>query len=259
MRRIVKNILFLILYAMRPLLGSHASILMYHSVSDSTAFFSVPPKEFERQMVYLARKKYRVIALSDLITMMKQGEDIGGCVAITFDDGYEDFLINALPILRKYTFQATLFLATGLLGSIRRTTNETTPALMMKEEAEKICKEKNIHCMPHTVSHPDLSKVSVEEAIREIEHSRRDVENVSGVEAKIFAYPKGRYTDEVVGYLRKNGWDAAVTVIPGLVNGRSDLFLLPRNAVDRQTSFVQFKGKVSGGIMLYVKLRSLFT
>lgn len=259
MRQFVKNILFFILCVLRSGLGSHASILMYHSVSDSTAFFSITPKEFERQMAYLARKKYRVITLSHLIAMMKQGEDIGGCVVITFDDGYEDFLINALPILRKYTFQATLFLATGLLGNAHSTTDRSGPPLMKKEEAEKICKEKSIHCMPHTVSHPDLSKVSVEEAIREIEHSRTDIENISGVKAKIFAYPKGRYTDDVVGYLRKNGWDAAVTVIPGLVSSEGNLFLLPRNAVDRQTSFIQFKGKVSGAIMLYVKLRSLFT
>ena len=207
-------------------------------------------------MAYLARKQYRVVPLPDLVAMIRNKNNISGCVAITFDDGYDDFCTNALPILQKYRFPATIFLATGLLESVRHTTEGSGIPLMKKNEARRVCKANGIHCMPHTVSHPDLRKISIQEGIDEIEQSRVDTENISGARAPIFAYPKGKYTKEVVVYMRRHGsWEAAVTVMPGLVDIQSDLFLLPRNAVDSKTTLTQFKGKVSGAIALYVKLK----
>ncbi len=41
-------------------------------------------------------------------------------MAITFDDGYVDVLATALPLLERFDLPATVFLATGWLGSSRR-------------------------------------------------------------------------------------------------------------------------------------------
>ena len=35
---------------------------------------------------------------------------------ITFDDGYKDLIINALPLLKKYNFKATCFIVSDLIG-----------------------------------------------------------------------------------------------------------------------------------------------
>jgi len=231
---------------------------MYHSVDDNSKFFTISRNDFERQMAYLAGKGYHVVPLPHLVSMIKRRKSVAGCVALTFDDGYEDFYTNAIPILQKYKLPATVFLATGLIGKTYNTVDGEELSMMNKETALRVCKEKDIYCMPHTVTHPNLRDISLEESIREIESSRIDVEGISKREARVFAYPKGRYTQKIINYLRNKNWDAAVTVNPGLVHMNSDIFSLSRNAVDSSTSFTQFKGKVSGAITLYTKLRSLF-
>lgn len=74
-------------------------------------------KVFERQMRYL-KTHYNVIAFDRLIDCLKEGEPIPpNSVIITFDDGYKDIYTLAFPILKSYGLPATVFLATGHIGT----------------------------------------------------------------------------------------------------------------------------------------------
>ena len=75
-------------------------ILMYHSISNSNNQLSVPIKNFEKQMKLMSRNGYRTVNLQKLSSI-----DEGKFFIITFDDGYEDVFLNALPILKKYNFK----------------------------------------------------------------------------------------------------------------------------------------------------------
>ena len=96
-----------------------AIVLMYHSISDGSADAHVDPANrlplaaFERQMAFLAEHR-KVLSLSALVDQVSRGESPpAGSVCITFDDGYLDNLTVAAPVLAKYSFPATLYLATG--------------------------------------------------------------------------------------------------------------------------------------------------
>ncbi len=104
------------LYTLYPRLSKGASILMYHSVAENNGFFTVSPKEFEKQMQYLQKKGLKIIPLSDLVNRFLKREDISSLVSLTFDDGYLDNLENVLPILRKYNIKGSIFIAPALLG-----------------------------------------------------------------------------------------------------------------------------------------------
>ncbi len=98
-----------------------ATILMYHSVAhaEPTRWIDprnhMPPSCFEAQMRFLARRR-RVVALSDLVDMLRDGETISpGTVVITFDDGYLDNLEVAADILDRLGLPATLFVPTGVI------------------------------------------------------------------------------------------------------------------------------------------------
>jgi len=94
-----------------------ASILMYHSVGENDLLFTVPPKNFLKQIDYLKKNNYRVLRFTELVEKIKNQERIESkTVVITFDDGYKDNYQNAFPLLEANNFPATIFLSTCTLG-----------------------------------------------------------------------------------------------------------------------------------------------
>ncbi|MET0852510.1 MAG: polysaccharide deacetylase family protein [Candidatus Rokuibacteriota bacterium] len=93
-------------------------VLTYHSVNDDgDPFFpAVSTAVFERQMAYVAAT-HRVLTVEELADRMARGDLPRDAVAITFDDGYRDNLTHAAPILARHRLPATIFLATGFIGS----------------------------------------------------------------------------------------------------------------------------------------------
>jgi peptidoglycan/xylan/chitin deacetylase (PgdA/CDA1 family) len=255
----LKQTLLKILSFFLPGLGKKGAILMYHSVDKNGLFFTTTPEEFERQMQYIKQKKYTVLPLSEMCLRIKEGKTIAGCVCITFDDGYADFFKNAFPVLKRYGFPATVFLISGKLGEELSPTQSKVALKMMTDGEVKRAATANslIEFMPHTKTHPDLSKIPFEEAVKEINQSRKDVELLTGKPADVFAYPKGRYSIQIADYLRKGDlWLGAVTVETGLVQNDDDLFTLKRIPVDSATTFPIFKRKLSRGIDLYQTFKS---
>ena len=97
----------------------HALILMYHRITPSSSVdpwnLIVEPENFGDQIEVLGRLA-DVVPLEDLPGAMRNRKEGNPVVAITFDDGYEDNLEYALPVLEKNRCPATVFLATGWIG-----------------------------------------------------------------------------------------------------------------------------------------------
>jgi len=93
-------------------------ILKYHRVNDEgDPFFpSVSTELFEQQMAVIARV-YTVLPLEELTDRMARSAVPRNALAITFDDGYRDNLTHAAPVLARYGLPATIFLATGFIGT----------------------------------------------------------------------------------------------------------------------------------------------
>src|SRR5690349_17819808 len=93
-------------------------ILMYHSIADNPKdIHAVPPAEFDKQMAELSQQsghgKMKVVSLIEGLRLLREGKAWQGLMAITFDDALRDFLANAVPILKKYDFPATMFVPTN--------------------------------------------------------------------------------------------------------------------------------------------------
>ncbi|MDP2629540.1 MAG: polysaccharide deacetylase family protein [Candidatus Harrisonbacteria bacterium] len=225
---------------------------MYHSVSDSRAFLAVNPQEFEKQLNYLKQKKFTVIRLSELINSLRAGTLPKRAICLSFDDGYEDNLENVLPLLQKFNMPASIFVATGLIGS-RYTSSDGFEFSMMSAQQLKTMQESGlVEFFPHSHRHENLDELPPEEGRKEIIRSEEELESLLGpLPEKIFSYPRGRFSAEIIEYLRESGWKGAVTVKSGLVRAKSDPFRLRRNSVDGKTSFSQFKAHISGIMRVY--------
>lgn len=231
-----------------------ASILMYHSIDKNPVFFTVRPSVFAQQMAYLAQNNYNVVSLQKLAFYIKDGNIPGKTVVLTFDDGHEDNYFNAFPVLKKYNFPATIFLATGFMGKkIPNSANFSLPALNW-QQLKEMQRSGLIDFQPHTVSHPKLNYVSLREAEKEILSSKRCIEENLQKACRFFVYPKGYYTVEIEQLLRRQGFLLALTIEEGLVSLKDNPFLLKRNSIDSSVNFCQFKGKISKSVEIFRKI-----
>ncbi len=84
----------------------------------------------------------------------------------------------------------------------------------------------------HTVSHPILAKIGIDEARDEIASGRRQLEEIIGARVGLFAYPNGRpqrdYEGAHVALVRELGFDAAVSTAWGAARAGCDAFQIPR-------------------------------
>ncbi|MGA0408854.1 MAG: polysaccharide deacetylase family protein, partial [Limisphaerales bacterium] len=87
-------------------------ILMYHMIAPPRRGsryngMRVSPHQFERQVRWLRNKGWHFYTVSELVELGTHVKPRS--VAITFDDGYADNLMEALPVLQKYQAKATVY------------------------------------------------------------------------------------------------------------------------------------------------------
>jgi len=217
-----------------------APVLLYHSISKKDSRLAVSPENFNKQMHYLRKMGYNTISPRDLFNESRNGRDI----LITFDDGFKDNLTNALSILQKYNFKATVFITTKYIGSesIFLTNNSEKNYKMLNNEEIKKLENENWSICNHLHSHINLTELSDEEIRGEYIKSREILggiinkkENVS-----IMAYPRNKKNKKVVNILKEAGIKMAFSGAAGMVNKNSDIMDLPRIEIYNNTSFIKY-------------------
>lgn len=104
--------------------------------------------------------------------------------------------------------------------------------LMMTTEQVRVLHQAGISVGAHTVNHPILTRISDDQARKEIAENRERLESILGERVNLFAYPNGKlgrdYAAEHVEIIRKMGFLAAFTTNWGACSRQSDIFQLPR-------------------------------
>jgi peptidoglycan/xylan/chitin deacetylase (PgdA/CDA1 family) len=92
---------------------------MYHHINTSPGMITVSPGHFAAQMAYLANAGYTTIGGKQLAAYLA-GEPLPKrSVMLTFDDGYLDNWVHALPVLQAHGLTALCFVETGWIGEGR--------------------------------------------------------------------------------------------------------------------------------------------
>ena len=210
-------------------------ILMYHYVrnvdpnQDSLGWrLSISPEKFEQQLAYLKQENYKTIHLSDL----HRGYVPEKSIILTFDDGLIDFYTTAFPLLQKYGFTASAAIIENNIGH---------PQHMNLNQLKDI-HSAGIEIISHTLTHPDLSKLSYENADKEIRESKKIADLF---QTQSFVYPAGKYNHQTIKILQGNEYSIALTTQPGIANLKTNNYLeLPRVRIDNRDSMDDFKRKI---------------
>lgn len=229
-------------YVTRPPLGRAAAIpiLMYHHIEslDPNASlllktWTVSPSNFEAQLDYLVNHNFHTVTFSQLDSFFEQNDRLPTRpVILTFDDGWIDDYNVAFPALRERGMVGTFFVPTSYAGAPGGKLVSWGQIVEMDSAGMELG--------GHTINHPDLKQVGKEEAVRQLQVSKANMESKLGHLTIAFAYPFGDYDATVVEQVREAGYRVAVGLCCGYNLTADKLLTLPRIRVSYDINLSDF-------------------
>lgn len=237
----------------------HPRILMYHMVAPhrSGARFNglrVTPERFEQQLRWLQQQGWSSFTMSELL---QQGDQLPEkAVAITFDDGFADNCLQALPLLQRYQTKATLYLVTDRHDrdwSVNKKAHHASGELarepkLSDEQVARMLASGLVELGSHTLTHPNFLYLSRADRERELQASKVDLEQRFGVTVRSFAYPFGLFQAEDPALVQAAGYTHAVTTEAGIETEMTARpFTLRRVKISGKDNLLAFVMRMRGG------------
>jgi peptidoglycan/xylan/chitin deacetylase (PgdA/CDA1 family) len=164
----------------------------------------VTPELFESHVKTL-RSRFEIVTVEELLKSKSKRP----LLALTFDDGYEDNLKIAAPILKKYGLKATLF-AIGSTPNRKELDNQLP--LLSISDIKKLHADFGWDIGFHTATHADLSKLTSAGIESEIVTGKANFEKLTGLTLRSFAYPRGFTNSEVIAAVKRAAFRYGLTV-----------------------------------------------
>ena len=216
-------------------------ILTYHSIMDGDEQ-SVSVKSFKKQMCLMKKMGYQTIKFNELDNDNSKKKFI-----ITFDDGYENIFLNALPILKQLNFTAICFFVVNKIGHYNEWDADNPNYKMIKLMNFEQINEwllSGFDIGSHTMDHLNLKKLNYEEKIKQIIKPIKIFNDKFNIKIDSFAYPFGSYDDESINIVKENYDFAVSTKRSRYVRNKFDKELLPRVPINGNQSLLRFFLKI---------------
>lgn len=206
--------------------------IVYHTISAPEvplkANIDISPPRFETHLQWLVGRRKRVVPIRRFLSAPPRKN----LLAITFDDGFQDNLTVALPLLEKYNLPATVFVTANLIGKENYLT---------REDLQKLASHPLITIGSHSFHHLHLSALPEEEVWFELAESKKLLQEIIGETVDLLAYPYGDCNTIIEKLSEKCGYAAAWSVW----NGENTPFSRWRIPLGRNDNLLRFIAKVS--------------
>lgn len=216
------------------------AILTYHHIADCPfgqedhRGLYVPPSLFRQQLAWLKSAGYQSVNLDTIVAGLRGDKPLPTrWVCITFDDGFRNNYLEALPALQEHGYSATVFLITDRVN--RRPQTGAWDDYLSHDEVQHM-RNAGIQFGSHTHTHPRLTKLSSEDALVELETSRDILQNDFGIQPEWFCYPYGNFSPRIADLVKKAGYNAALSTIRDNRIKPDQLYWLPRVMVMNDTT-----------------------
>jgi len=235
--------------------GSLVRVLCFHDVSDGVWF---------EEVIKMISENYHLLTPEQFKAKQFSVEKIN--ILLTFDDGYQSWIDNCLPVLNKCHAKGIFFINSGLLD-IAEDANKVegymrerlliTPKKPLTWEGAKQLVDSGHTIGGHTVSHPNLSKLSAAEAQREINEDKHCLESQLNIILQDFAYPFGtkKHISTDLSKYVKTVYSYQYSAMTDFVKWEDGL--IPRTLIEKSQPIGQIKGWIKGSYDLWYKLKSL--
>ncbi|MGH9685831.1 MAG: polysaccharide deacetylase family protein [Candidatus Acidiferrales bacterium] len=232
-------------------------ILTYHSISDGRPPLSISTSRFSAQMEWLSNNA-RVVPLADIVNTLKDHHSMPSqTVVLTFDDGYQDFYSDAVPVLRRWGFPATVFLATAYCGRTNSWPGQPRwvdeKPLLTWGQIEELARM-GFQFGSHSATHPDMTRVSEAEAEAEIVESKYEIGVHTGAAAAFFCYPYGRWGNQARDIVSRH-FRGACSTVADTVGSTADPFVLPRVETHYLRNTACFRSLFTRRFSVYIDMR----
>jgi peptidoglycan/xylan/chitin deacetylase (PgdA/CDA1 family) len=207
-------------------------ILGYHGIgvcprADDPSLLQISPMLFEAQLRLMLTAGFRFVTVAELAAKLAAGASAVGFAALSFDDGMRNNLTAAAPILARLAIPATVYITVGSVAG-QSPWISGREGTMLNDQEIRLLHARGWEVGAHTVTHPDMSKLSYKQCLTEITNSRQVLEDLTGAPVRTFAYPFGSYGPAAVAASRDAGLLASVTT----GSGKLALHELPRTMVN---------------------------
>jgi peptidoglycan/xylan/chitin deacetylase (PgdA/CDA1 family) len=219
------------------------AILLYHHLAtpprgDPHASLWVTPARFAAHVAALQRAGFHAVTLGAVWRAWHGGPALPARpVVITFDDGFDNQDTVARPVLARRGWPGVLNLQVDRLG-VRGGLSRAAVARMLRAGWE---------VDDHSMTHPDLTRVSAARLRTEVAGSRAALRRALGIDPMFFCYPYGRVDARVRRAVTAAGFAAATTIAPGRASPADDPLMLPRIIVRRTTTPAALVALTRGG------------
>lgn len=229
-------------------------ILMYHQIDVPPPRgirlrgLVVHPRSFAWQMALLRLLGFKGLSMRDLEPYLA-GTKTGRVVGLTFDDGYQNNLLHALPVLKRHGFTATCYGVSAMMGGANvwdRDQGIAQKPLMTQDDWQQWVAA-GMDVGSHTCNHVDLTAVPTALAEQEIRESKLALEAALGCEVRHFCYPYGRYAPDHPALVQTSGYATATTTHRGRVHNAHNPYALNRIMVARACNPILFAAKILSG------------
>lgn len=220
-----------------PMVGR---ILMLHRVvehrsEDANRELEITPDFLKQTIEDYRNQGYRFFSIDEACDIITKGKTKQPFVCLTFDDGYQDNYDIAYPILKELKVPFTIYVTTGFIDNRLPMWWYDGKQLGLHTESLKVLDAEPLCTIgAHTVSHPRLDTLSVDEQRKEMVDAKEALEEWLGHSVDHFSYPHGAYNEDTLAIVHDCKFHSALMAWGGTVRRGADQFLLHRIELRQQ-------------------------